>query len=97
MYLWPFGIFSDIFAAFGLIVGGIIAIILSLLIIACYAVVGAIALILSFGVLYGIYYWIRVLYYKIIGKEPSPEKVLLWIERIGERLEEYNTRIQINR
>ncbi|MBR5674392.1 MAG: hypothetical protein IKW97_08330 [Muribaculaceae bacterium] len=44
MYLyWPFDVFSDIFSTFGVIVGGIIALVLALLIITFYAVLAIIA------------------------------------------------------
>ena len=47
MYLyWPFDVFSDIFATFGLVIGGLMALVLALLIIAFYAVVAIVAIML---------------------------------------------------
>ena len=47
MYLyWPFDVFSGIFASFGLVIGGIMALVLALLIIVFYSVVAIIAIML---------------------------------------------------
>ena len=63
--IYFFGIFSDIFAACGTILGGLIVAVLALLVIAFYIVVALACVIIALGVIYAIYYWSRYCFYRL--------------------------------
>lgn len=77
MYLLPFGIFTDIFAACGVVLGGIIVLVLALLVIAFYIAVGLLSFVLIWGTISAAWYWIQRLYCSIAGKEPPAEAEII--------------------
>lgn len=92
--IYFFGIFSDIFAACGTILGGIIVAILALLVIAFYIVAGLACVVIALGLLYGIYYWLRYCFYKLRGKGVPPEPFIIKYEEASERFLKWMNDVQ---
>ncbi len=73
MYLLPFDLFGDVFSAFGLIVGFVIAVALALVIVAFYVMAAVLAIELAWVIISAVWYWIRRLYYWVTGKTPPDD------------------------
>ena len=73
MYLLPFDLFGDIFSAFGLILGFVIAVALALVIVAFYVMAAVWAIGLAWVIISAVWYWIRRLYYWATGKTPPDD------------------------
>ena len=77
MYLLPFGIFSDIFSACGVLLGGVIVLVLAFLVIALYVAVGLLCIVLIWGTISAVWYWMKRFYCAVVGKEPPKEAVAI--------------------
>ena len=73
MYLLPFDLFGDIFSAFGLILGFVIAVALALVIVAFYVMAAVWAIGLAWVIMSAVWYWIRRLYYWVTDKTPPDD------------------------
>ena len=62
MYLLPFDLFGDVFSAFGLILGFVIAVALALVIVAFYVMAAVLAIEFAWVIISAVWYWIRRLY-----------------------------------
>lgn len=80
--IYFFGIFSDIFAACGTILGGIIVAVLAVFIVVCCLFIGWLLFSLALATVYAaLYYWPRMLYYRLRGVPAPPEPLAIWAGR----------------
>lgn len=82
-WLWPSDIFAGIFSSFGAILGGLIAVVLALIIIAFYAVLAIIAVIVAYAIIKAVWYWICRLFVCLFPNGSNPHH---WFEEQYKRM-----------
>lgn len=59
-----------------------------------YILLGIILLVVAMGVLYAMYYWPREFVYRIVlRKEPPPERIMMWVDSVNDKLDAYIERM----
>ena len=55
-----------------------------------YIFLAIIWLVVAIGVLYAMYYWPREFVYRIVlRKEPPPERIMMWFDRVNDKIDKY--------